>query len=362
MLSTAEPGTPARGERMSQGEPTPQGQQPIKPHGVHLNPAVRLSKRWGPPLSGVKLPAKVQWVRLDVSDWHEEAQFLLSAAADSPPSIVVIDVSVPVHEKNAFTDYLQRVRSICTVCYFDNITGKSIDWTPQLELNLVVCPFVTESEVGRVVSGRTILLLGPSYFVFAREYLERSLERGYKAQGTHVLITFGGSDPMGLSVRALTAIRKITDRVLAIRVVIGPQFASRQIIEIRELARGLNHDCEIVMSPDSLIQHMLWCDVAISATGLTKYELAVTGTPAILMSIDVEHAQVNEAFAKRGTARDLGVWEIVSVHRLAEEISELLDSPDARVGMGRHGRVLTDGKGVHRVVEEICGIVDGVDY
>ena len=51
MLSTAEPGTPARGERMSQGEPTPQGQQPIKPHGVHLNPAVRLSKRWGPPLS-----------------------------------------------------------------------------------------------------------------------------------------------------------------------------------------------------------------------------------------------------------------------------------------------------------------------
>ena len=37
---------------MSQGEPTPQGQQPIKPHGVHLNPAVRLSKRWGPPLSG----------------------------------------------------------------------------------------------------------------------------------------------------------------------------------------------------------------------------------------------------------------------------------------------------------------------
>ena len=51
MLSTAEPGTPARGERMSQGEPTPQGQQPIKPHGVHLNPAVRLSKRWGPPLA-----------------------------------------------------------------------------------------------------------------------------------------------------------------------------------------------------------------------------------------------------------------------------------------------------------------------
>ena len=58
MLSTAEPGTPARGERMSQGEPTPQGQQPIKPHGVHLNPAVRLSKRWGPPLSGWTLEAR----------------------------------------------------------------------------------------------------------------------------------------------------------------------------------------------------------------------------------------------------------------------------------------------------------------
>ena len=39
---------------MSQGEPTPQGQQPIKPHGVHLNPAVRLSKRWGPPLGALR--------------------------------------------------------------------------------------------------------------------------------------------------------------------------------------------------------------------------------------------------------------------------------------------------------------------
>ncbi len=53
MLSIAEPGTPAHVERSSQGEPTPQrtqGQQPIKPHGVHLNAAVRLSKGWGPPL------------------------------------------------------------------------------------------------------------------------------------------------------------------------------------------------------------------------------------------------------------------------------------------------------------------------
>ena len=53
MLSTAEPGTPARVERMSQRKPTPQGTErtaTCKPHRVHLNLAVRLSKGWGPPL------------------------------------------------------------------------------------------------------------------------------------------------------------------------------------------------------------------------------------------------------------------------------------------------------------------------
>jgi len=49
MLSTEEPGTPvvSRGHLRHNNH---NGQQPYKPHGVHLNPAVRLSKGWGPPL------------------------------------------------------------------------------------------------------------------------------------------------------------------------------------------------------------------------------------------------------------------------------------------------------------------------
>ena len=97
MLSTAEPGTPARGERMSQGEPTPQGQQPIKPHGVHLNPAVRLSKRWGPPLTACSSQKSMKMSQ--IGTFHSEEPYSIRhhrralGANGNPP---VSDGGVPM--------------------------------------------------------------------------------------------------------------------------------------------------------------------------------------------------------------------------------------------------------------------------
>ena len=51
-LSTAEPGNPlvSSGHLTRNNNTEQNGQQPYNPHGVHPNPAVPLSKGWGPPL------------------------------------------------------------------------------------------------------------------------------------------------------------------------------------------------------------------------------------------------------------------------------------------------------------------------
>src|SRR3546814_10324367 len=75
---------------------------------------------------------------------------------------------------------------------------------------------------------------------------------------------------------------------------------------------------------------MLWCDLAISATGLTKYELAATGTPAILLSHDRAHAENNLAFAELGAAVDLGEIALLSDITIAETVRALLQDAARR--------------------------------
>ena len=55
-----------------------------------------------------------------------------------------------------------------------------------------------------------------------------------------------------------------------------------------------DHSISIVKSPNTLFNLMHWADIAISSNGLTKYELAATGLPSVLLSNDKYHDEANE--------------------------------------------------------------------
>ena len=114
---------------------------------------------------------------------------------------------------------------------------------------------------------------------------------------SNLLITCGGSDPTETTLLAIKAAGKIETH-LNLRVIIGPLFSDSLEMRIREEIDKLDHFCEIIQKPKSLREHLLWCDVAISASGLTKYELAATSTPSIHFH-RLHHDNVNRVFVKR---------------------------------------------------------------
>jgi len=163
-------------------------------------------------------------------------------------------------------------------------------------------------------------------------------------------VTCGGADPMGWTPIVLSALESIADR-LTVRVILGPLFSSALRAEVAERAAVSIHRVEIVDSPDSLAAHMQWCDVAIAASGLTKYELAATGTPTILFSIDAFHDENNRAFAVLQVSEDLGASP--SQNSIAGAARRLLADRDRREEMSASGRSVVDGRGAQRLVAKV---------
>ena len=90
---------------------------------------------------------------------------------------------------------------------------------------------------------------------------------------------------------------------------------------------------------------------------LTKYELAATGTPTILMSIDQYHHNVNKAFSKLSSVINLGVAEKVSTKALADKIIDLMHNHQKRTQLSISGRHLVDGHGARRLTNEILNLI-----
>src|SRR3546814_12413238 len=76
-----------------------------------------------------------------------------------------------------------------------------------------------------------------------------------------------------------------------------------------------------------------WSSDVCSSDLLTKYELAATGTPAILLSHDRAHAENNLAFAELGAAVDLGEIALLSDITIAEPVRALLQDAARRARM-----------------------------
>ena len=98
---------------------------------------------------------------------------------------------------------------------------------------------------------------------------------------------------------------------------------------------------------------MRWSDLAVATSGLTKYELAAAGTPAILISPDDMHVMANDPFTDLGTAADLGLAEHVTPVDIASALRALLDDPEGRSAMVRAGRSAIDGRGAARIANAL---------
>lgn len=152
-------------------------------------------------------------------------------------------------------------------------------------------------------------LLGPDFLLLDERFAAARHPGPRRSDRPLVLVTCGGSDPTGLTLRLLEAL--VAAQPLPpcrLRVVLGPGFGPGEGVA-RVLAR-LAEPSELLLAPPDLLPLFLECDLAVSAGGRTLYELHALGVPTLAVASAPHEAEQVAAFLQRGLLQGgLVAWD-----------------------------------------------------
>jgi spore coat polysaccharide biosynthesis protein SpsF len=166
-----------------------------------------------------------------------------------------------------------------------------------------------------------------------------------------ILVAMGGSDPHGLTLRMAKALAPL-DSLLRIRFVIGSGMKDGD--KIARTLVGLRKNYETVEGADDLSVEYASADLALCAFGVTAYELAAAGVPAVYLGLSEDHAASASAFADAGMGISLGAMDKVADDDIARTVQWLLNKPVARREMRHCGLALMDGQGAARIAADLA--------
>jgi len=195
----------------------------------------------------------------------------------------------------------------------------------------------------------TLFLLGPRYALVDPRFAEAPEPRAQR-QVERLLIALGGGSHADTLTDALAAAEAALGGV-EVHVVAGP---------FTELGPDCARRGRIVVhrDPPDMRALMLAAEVAIAGAGVTLYELAATGTPAVVVQMADNQAPNANGFASVGGALLAGVAGQPGLRdSLEAALRRLAGSPSLRAAVAARGRALVDGAGALRAAREITARV-----
>jgi spore coat polysaccharide biosynthesis predicted glycosyltransferase SpsG/CMP-N-acetylneuraminic acid synthetase len=270
----------------------------------------------------------------------EQAETFFEHARDFAPEIVINDLHSPGRE----APYLRALSHLgaTTVNLVD--TPHDLESTDHYEQVIVsVMHEARETPEG--------FYAGPKYAILREHFHGR--EKELRERPGMVLLTFGGSDPQQLTVKAARALRGLDPRVEVVAVA-GPAFSCREAFEALQAALIDDRRVPLINEAGGHIADlMLEADLVLCSGGMSVYEIAALGTPGLVLGQNMREDARMRAFAAHGTIEYLGLGTDVDEAALLAAARALLDDFPRRRAMSEKGRALVDGLGAMRAAEAV---------
>jgi len=189
-------------------------------------------------------------------------------------------------------------------------------------------------------------LLGPAFALLRPEFQSPPHSRVGRGTSLRVSVCFGGTDPDGMTIRALEAIRILGRADVEVDVVVGTGNPRRD--EVAGLCRCLP-GTSLHVGPSNMAELFGRATLGLGAGGVTAWERCRTGLPSVVISIADNQRTGCRTLARARAALDLGGMAQVSAASLARILGKLAGRPRLLDRMSRRASALVDGRGVERI-------------
>jgi UDP-2,4-diacetamido-2,4,6-trideoxy-beta-L-altropyranose hydrolase len=208
---------------------------------------------------------------------------------------------------------------------------------------------------GRRVHGAR-LLLGCQYAMLRREFFQVPRRLTTSPSVSRILITLGGADWGNVTERCLSVLQPCVPPECEIHVLLGP--ANPHVATMRKIA-STQKQVVLHVAPGNVAPIMAECDLAISASGSSVYELGYLGVPMLLVVTADNQRPIAAALDHLGAAVRVDELGQNQAADLPSALESLISDPVRRGECAEKFRELVDGQGAARVIgalRELSGV------
>lgn len=190
---------------------------------------------------------------------------------------------------------------------------------------------------------------GVDYFVFRAEFNQLFI-RSFQATDNHVLLTMGGADPWEFTELAMSGLELIP---FAIHCTLLLPVLSKRVAQLEELAKVSKHTYTLLEHTSDIARVMAEADLAVINGGLTRYEVAVVGTPFMAISVHELQYEITERITRGGASLNLGLGSDLTPSDVGTAATRLLTDPSERKRMSDKLKGQFDCFGHERILKKL---------
>jgi len=233
------------------------------------------------------------------------------------------------------------------IMVIDDLANREYDCDLLLDQNYVN----DKNRYDQFVKLNTVKLLGPKYALLRENFVEyHNYSCCAKEKINKVFVFFGGSDLYNLTITSLKALSQPGLSHLSVDVVIG--FANINHTEIEEYIAD-NMNIKLYVQVDNIAEIMADADISLGAGGSTTWERMAVGLPSLVVTLAENQVAFTKELHKKEYINWIGHVDQVNQQTIYGSLLRVIDEVQELYEQSHRGKLLVDGLGVNRVVNEM---------
>lgn len=252
---------------------------------------------------------------------NEQTNKFVAKALNSTAKVAVID-SMPPDHFSLTSEYLPR------------------------RPDIVITPYHA-AEILRVKPCSVEWATGPDYAIMTEKYL--NLRKTSKPFSFYkILVSCGGSDPSGLTLRITNA---LSESKVPVSIVLGPLYESSVIAKLENLAET-NSNLTLVQPKIGLEDEIISSSHVVGRVGLIRYETALLGRTGIFLSESLRYREYLKLFSKNFGGK---IYFSLDPYGESEFFNCIknLGQKKCKTGLNTDAMQRIDGKGASRIIDKL---------